>query len=47
MYKYENIIIPHISGDYKISTKGELMCRCPFHNDHAPSFNINLQSRFL
>lgn len=30
MYKYKDLILPYIEGEYKISEKGELTCLCPF-----------------
>jgi DNA primase len=45
MYKLESTILPYITGEYTISSKGELLCSCPFHSpDEHPSFNINLNS---
>ena len=44
MYQYEDIILPYILGEYKISEKGELVGHCPFHNDSHPSFCINLET---
>lgn len=44
MYKYEDIILPYITGEYKINDKGELNFLCPFHHETHPSFNINLES---
>ena len=44
MYKYEDLILPYIEGEYKISEKGELTCLCPFHYEEHPSFGINLET---
>lgn len=44
MYKYKDLILPYIEGEYKISEKGELTCLCPFHYEEHPSFGINLET---
>lgn len=43
MYQYEKIIKDHIYDSYK-QKEDELTCKCPFHDDKTPSFNINLET---
>lgn len=44
MYKYEDVIKDIFNGEnYKVREE-QLQARCPFHNDHKPSFGINLET---
>lgn len=44
MYKYEDVIKDLFNGEnYKVREE-QLQARCPFHNDHKPSFGINLET---
>lgn len=47
MFKYEPLVLPYIDGKYTINGKGELIACCPFHWDESPSFNMNLNTRFI
>lgn len=47
MFKYESIVLPHMTGKYNISPEGQLSGCCPFHPDKHPSFSMNLENRFI
>lgn len=42
-YQYENLVKSFIYDKYK-QKEDELTCKCPFHDDKTPSFNINLET---
>ncbi len=45
MYKYEDLIKSHLIDDGSLKqNEDELTCRCPFHPDKKPSFNINMET---